>query len=220
VADEFGNISSYQDLVEAVVGTLARGDISVEARTWIAATELELFRDCDVAEGDQKLTGTIAASATSIPLPRGYISLNHIQIDGTTLTYLKVATMDQITLYREGDQSGVPKFYCRFGQTLELAPVNNGSAGTPYTMWYYGLPVPISNDNPSNELSELGWDAYLYGALMHSSPYVGDDERIPMWEGLYRSKKSSLQKAYWRSRLSGPLEQRPDFVVNDRHAEN
>ena len=219
MGEEFsGHIDNYQDLLEAVVSELARGDVSLEASRWIAATELEIYRDCNPRPGDQKISGTMAASDSTIPMPDGAISLVHLQLDLSPLRVLKIATLDKIMALRENDKSGIPSKYFLYGNELEVGPANGGDGTTPYTMWYYGLPPKISMNVPTNEIFQLGWDAYLYGALMHSAPYLGDDARLVTWASLYSSKKDSLQSAYWRSRMSGHLEQQPDTYLSDSHS--
>ena len=215
-----GHISNYQELVDGILSELARGDVSVDAMRWIAATELELFRDCDVRVGDQKITGTLAPGDEKIELPAGTLNIRHIQIDTDTPVQLRISSLSQIMEVRASDKSGIPKRYYLFADTLELGPANSGTGSTPYTLWYYGLPLPLSESNPTNELFRLGWDAYLYGALMHSAPYLGDDERVTTWGELYILKKESLRVTYWRSRMSGTLEQQPDVHLSDSHTVN
>lgn len=220
MSDANGHISTYQELVGGILSELARGDVSVDAMRWIAATELELFRDCDVRAGDQKITDTIPPDGNTITLPVGFLNLKHLQIDSTNPIQMRIASLSQVMKTRAFDTSGVPKQYYLFGNTLEIGP-NAGSDDTlGYTLWYYGLPSPLSESNPTNELFRLGWDAYLYGALMHSAPYLGDDERIAIWGALYNLKKESLRVTYWRSRMSGSLEQQPDVHLTDSHTVN
>lgn len=224
--DRTGDIRSYSTLLDAVVNTLARGDLRVEARTWVQAAEAEIFRDCNIQEGDQKTTGTLGSGADTLTLPDNCLDVHQIQLDDTNLTVLTPADLQKISEWRRIDHSNIPKFYWRHGNTLELGPGRGSGDPITYTLWYYGQPPKLSEENQVNEVAQLGWDAYLYGALRHSAPYIGDDPRINTWERFYSGgpgvagAKQSLKLAYWRSRLSGPLQMRTDFEINDEHAEN
>lgn len=222
MAEAFGHIANYQELIEAIVGTLVRGDVSADAAQWIAATELEIYRDCNPTPGDQKTTGTLATSAESITLPNKTISIRNVRLDISPIKNLKIANLDRIMDLRESDPSGIPKNYYRYGNILELGPGNGTAATTNYTLWYFGLPDPISPENPTNDIFAIGWDVYLYGALMHSAPYLGDDARIATWSALYLTKKDSLKNAFWRGRLDGTMEQysSTSHFLSDSHSEN
>jgi hypothetical protein len=54
-------------------------------------------------------------------------------------------------------------------------------------MVYYGKPTALSDSNATNWLLTYYPDAYLYGSLMHSAPYLADDGRIQIWAALLQS---------------------------------
>jgi hypothetical protein len=39
----------------------------------------------------------------------------------------------------------------------------------------------LSASNTTNWLLTLAPDLYLYGSLLEAAPYIGNDERIPVW---------------------------------------
>ena len=102
------------------------------------------------------------------------------------------------------------------GDRLYLAPAP-GEADS-YTFFYLGRLKPLSSSNVSNRILLDAPDCLLYGALMHSAPYIGDDARIALWGTLYGQAKEDYRRFEWRARTSGgPLRVRPDVSPADRH---
>jgi hypothetical protein len=51
---------------------------------------------------------------------------------------------------------------------------------------YYGKIPALSDSNTSNWLLSLSPDIYLYGSLLQATPYLRDDERLPVIASLYQ----------------------------------
>lgn len=215
-----GVINTYSELLTAITDTLLRPDLAHEAPRWVQQTELELVRDCDVRAADQTKTGNFTASATSLTLPAGLIEIRSLQVTraANDLRYMEVAAPDRIIARREQDSSGVPSLFYVHGDTIEFAPAAHATDTIPYVLKYYGLPEPLSNYNQSNLLLEMGSDALMYGALRHGAIRIADPDRTALYAQTFASAKESLRRAYFRSRMTGPLQQRPDSNIDDRHA--
>lgn len=213
-----GTIYDYDELVRTILKTIHRRDLESECAGWIAAAEIELYRDCDVRPGDQILTGTFAGGEASLTLPYGChrpVKLELRQGDSRWTPDLR--SLDQLAQYFEEDD-GLVRAVAIWGDSIQLAPTP--AAGVTYRLFYHGLPAPLSRTNKTSRLFEMGWDAYLYGALVLTAPYIGDDERIVVWGALYEKRKASLKRAVWRARAgAGLLTTKPDFHVSDRHTE-
>jgi hypothetical protein len=52
--------------------------------------------------------------------------------------------------------------------------------------------VPLDDTNTSNGLLVRAPDAYLYGALVASAPFLASDERLQVWEMLYSAARDGL----------------------------
>ena len=46
-------------------------------------------------------------------------------------------------------------------------------------------------------------DVYLYGALLHSAPYLADDQRVAVWAQLYGAAVQRLNEVSEDARFSG-----------------
>jgi len=62
-------------------------------------------------------------------------------------------------------------------------------------MMIYRASIPaLSDSNTSNWLLEEAPDAYLYGTLMQTAPWLREDERVAMWGSLYTQAIQSVNK--------------------------
>ena len=102
---------------------------------------------------------------------------------------------------QNNDQSGRPRFYANVGNEIEVFPTPD----TEYTMqlMYYGKTPALSASNTYNWLLQDAPDAYLYGALVQSAPYLQDDVRTQVWASLYTNAIQSLQKSSNETRFAG-----------------
>lgn len=106
---------------------------------------------------------------------------------------------------RDGTATGVPIYYAISAGQFEFYPTPTGQDGE---LLYYAAAPALSDSATSNWLLEDAPDAYLYGALMHSAPYVQDDARVALWQSLYGTAVQRLNEDADRARWSGPLRMR------------
>ena len=71
---------------------------------------------------------------------------------------------------------------------------------TENTVVYIQKITALSDANTSNWVLSNAPDAYLYGALIHSAPFLRDDERIGVWAALYQSAIDGLNRASGEAR--------------------
>ena len=46
-------------------------------------------------------------------------------------------------------------------------------------------------------------DAYLYGSLIHSAPYLKDDARLQVWAALYQSAIDAINMSGEKAKFGG-----------------
>lgn len=68
---------------------------------------------------------------------------------------------------------------------------------------YFAPLDALSGDQATNALLTRAPDAYLYAALAASAPFLVNDERIAVWEGLYSGARDAINAV--DRRRSGPL---------------
>ena len=89
--------------------------------------------------------------------------------------------------------SGSPKWYTVVGGQLQILPV----ADQAYTgeLTYISRAPALSSSNQTNWILEDYPDAYLYGALTASAPYLRDDARITTWGTLFTAAVDDICNA-------------------------
>ena len=78
-------------------------------------------------------------------------------------------------------------------------PSTNTSVNTTNVNFGY---TGNNNGNQTNWLLTNYPDAYLYGALLHSAPYLQEDSRIQTWAALYQKAISDINSESERSKTS------------------
>lgn len=102
-------------------------------------------------------------------------------------------TPDAYTLEECGSEIDAPGWYAVVGQEFQFFPAPE--TGRTGELTYVQRIPALSADNPSNWLSEAHPDAYLYGALVQFGA-MAEDERLPVWKGLYDAALAGVLRAY------------------------
>ena len=68
---------------------------------------------------------------------------------------------------------------------------------------YYARVPTLSVSNTTNWLLTEAPDVYLYGALVHSAPYLKDDARIQVWEALLAQGINNLNTSSADAKYGG-----------------
>jgi len=92
-----------------------------------------------------------------------------------------------------GATVGKPFAYSVVGAEFQVFRVPD----QPYTATLiYRQRIPaLSDSQPVNWLLSANPDAYLYGALLQSAPWLRHDERVPMWTTAFEQILADIQSA-------------------------
>lgn len=91
------------------------------------------------------------------------------------------------------DESEVdqPVFYADYNYTHWLiAPTPDEEY--PFEVLYYELPPLLDDTTQTNWLSEYAPQLLLYGTLLEATPFLKNDERIPVWQQMYDRSAAML----------------------------
>lgn len=84
-----------------------------------------------------------------------------------------------------------PRFYADYDyQHWFVAPTPDDNY--PYEVLYYELPPLLDDTTQTNWFTEYAPDALLYASLLEASPFLKNDERIPVWEGMLNRSIAAL----------------------------
>lgn len=88
----------------------------------------------------------------------------------------------------------VPEFYADYDYAHWLI-VPTPVISYPWEVNYYQQPPLLDGTNQTNWLTDYQPNLLLYRALLEATPFLKNDERIPTWQGLYDSMKSTVDTA-------------------------
>jgi hypothetical protein len=205
------SLNTYAGLQASIADWLNRAgspEIAERAPDFIALAEARFNRDLRVRQMVRRATASF--SEGFLALPSDWLEAINVQINvGGRPRRLEYVTLHQADDIRaDPSQDAVlPRFFNVTGSSLEVVPTVSGAAEIEMT--YYGQLVPLSEEAPANWLLQAWPDLYLYGALVHSAPYLRDDARVATWAGIYDRTLAEIRAADERATFSGsPLKTR------------
>lgn len=187
------NFASYADFRNRVQSLLdgddiSQSDLSVQVMdTIIGAGEVRIYRDIRSSTQDTALS--ITATNNSAPLPADYLELR-----GSPYTAkYKVAKYEPWEVVQNYIQtgctlSGEVTFYTFEGDNMIFYPPQTGTI----TGRYYKRFADISTG--LNALFTRHPDLFIYAALSESGPFLGEMERLPVWQGKYSELAQSANE--------------------------
>lgn len=84
----------------------------------------------------------------------------------------------------DATQTGEPVFYADYDYNHWLV-VPTPDAAYPLEILYYQLPPLLDDERETNWLTENAPEILLYGTLLEATPFLKNDERIPVWQNMY-----------------------------------
>lgn len=194
-------ISTYTELKASIADFLNRDDITSVIPDFISLSEAQMERELRHWRGQKK--ASISIGARYVPVPADLVQLLRLHLDDGYSTKLSLITMDEMLEYRmnTGDAVGKPRYYCITADNIEVFPTPD----ITYTaeILYYETLDKLSDSTSSNWVLSYHPDAYLYGALLQSAPYLKDDVRINVWSVLYAGAVGSINNDSNKARSGG-----------------
>ncbi len=194
-------ITTYATLKTAIADFLNRDDLTSVIPTFIALAEADIQRKLRHWRMETRSTAQLDTQYSAIPADW----IESIRFYLTTGETSRLELISQAELIdrkqADGNVTGRPAYYAMTGSQFELYPVPDGL----YTgeLVYFGKVPTLSDSATTNWLLTHAPDVYLYGALIHSAPYLKDDARIQIWAALYQSAIDSLNDSSNDARHSG-----------------
>ena len=184
------SIATYAELKTSVADFLNRSDLTAVIPTFIALTEAQMEREIRSYKQQKRSIAEIDTRYSS--LPTDFLEPVRIHLDDTYQTRLELTSLDDMLELRQdtANATGKPRYYSIQADSIEVYPTPD--AAYDAEILYYSTISKLSDANTSNWLLTSHPDAYLYGALLQSAPYLKDDNRIQVWSMLYSGAVSSI----------------------------
>jgi hypothetical protein len=210
-------ISNYTELQAAVASWLARDDLTSRIPEFVALCEAKLNRELFVRQMETRSTTSVDTTDTEpefLSLPGDFQSMRRIRLSGVTgkpcLKFLTGTQMDEAR-FSCANTTGRPAYFTVFGDEIELLPTPDQDYEIEMV---YRKNVPALASNSTNWLLTLAPDAYLYGALLESAPYIKEDQRIQTWGLGFSNAIDSLNRLGLTSNFNaGPMQMRVSGIT-------
>jgi hypothetical protein len=180
-------ITNYSTLKSAIADWLNRQDLTSQIETFIQLAEVDMNNR--LRTRDMVIRAEATSSNEFVQLPSDWLEAINLQIvDGKSP--LRFVTMDEADIIVARQEFTNVTFYSIMDDAIELVPAPGDDIDIE--MVYYGKIPSLSDEETTNWLLTKAPDAYLYGALAHASPFILDDQRMPMFIQLYSARIEAL----------------------------
>lgn len=194
-------ITTYAELKTAITDFLNRDDLDATTGTFIALAEADMQRKVRHWRMEKRSTAEIDTQYSAIPADFAEVIRFYVTSGDTKplelISQFQLLDRKRVNL----NTSGSPSYYAITAGEIEVYPVPDGTYDAE--LYYYSRIPALSDSNTSNWLLEYYADAYLYGALVHSAPYLKDDARIQTWAALYQNAIDAINLESEQSKYGG-----------------
>jgi len=155
----------------------------------INLAERRIARELKVEGFINVVTGTLSAGQSVYPKPDRWRDTVSISIGtGASLDDRKILFARVYEYLRSywpnALETDTPLFYSDYDYShWLLAPTPD--AEYPFEILYYELPPLLDESVQTNWITEYAPQLLLYGTLVEATPFLKNDERIPVWQSMY-----------------------------------
>ena len=194
------SITTYAELKTAIADFLNRDDLTAVIPTFISLAEAQIARDVRHWKQEKRVTTSVDERYEN--LPNDWLEIKLVAL--TTGKMLQTVSMSEMAEMRAASGTAATPRYVRLtADQIEFYPTPN--AATDISMLYYARIPALSDTDTTNWLLTDAPDVLLYGALVHSAPYLADDARASIWGALYQAGVGKLNLESQKGQTAGPL---------------
>jgi len=193
--------STYQELKDQIINFVNKPDIDQTVDTFIDLTEAEMSRRLRHWRMERRSTAIL--SSQYVPLPSDFIEPVRLSITSGDTYVLEAESQAQLIDRRAeaGNTTGLPRYYAIIDGTIEVFPTPDSD----YTleMVYVSKVQALTSSNTTNWVLDYFPDAYLYGSLMHTAPFLEEDQRLTVWSSLFEKAVESINQENANAKFGG-----------------
>ena len=194
-------ITTYAELQTTIANFLDRSDLTSIIPTFIDLCEADMSRKLRHWRMEQRSTAELDTQYSA--LPADFLEPIRLSITGGSTYTLEMESQAQMSNRRMQnlDTGGRPRFYAMTDGKVEVYP--SPDATYELEMVYHAKIPALADDATSNWVLSYHPDAYLYGALIHSAPYLVEDTRTQIWSALYQSAVDGINIDNEKAKFGG-----------------
>lgn len=193
------DFNNYSQLQASIIRALNRNDLEDDVPGFITLAEAEIRRQ--VRPRQKRLEITLDGGEILLPADCGIVK--GLSITAPTLyPPIGFGTKQSVDAKRAAYQgtTGVPRAAAIIGREILLGPAPDQDYTAELT--YLETFAALSATNDSNSVLAEQPDVYFYGSLIHSAPFLKDDTRLALWQGLFDRAVAQLNALRSREEFS------------------
>jgi len=193
-------ITNYGTLKAAIADFLNRDDLTAVIPTFIDFAQDKINRDLRTRQMVARATANIDSQYNAFP--PNFLQVRDIRLNTDPVQALEYVSSEQQNQERSRNAtSGRPRLFSVIGESFEVFPTPDTSYECEIA--YYEKIPDMTADSDTNWLLTKSPELFVYGSLVHSAPYLKDEDKIVIWQTLYRDVFNSLTLEDEKSRFGG-----------------
>ena len=196
-------LTNYTGLKASIADFLNRDDLTAVIPDFIALAESQINRDIRHWKMEARTSGQQSALDEYMQIPADWVETIRLHLTGSGTSTVNLISRDAMADKRQAnnDETGIPTHYTHADGQFQLFPTPSND--TDFELLYIQKLYALSSSNADNWLLLEAPDVYLYGALLHSAPYLSEDARIGVWAQMYSAAVQQLNQRSEDATFSG-----------------
>ena len=194
-------LTNYTELKTAIADFLNRDDLGSVIPTFVSLCEAQVNRQIRHFKMENRATATV--SEQYLTRPTDWLETIRMTVEADTTRQVELISRAALVDMKAQTlgATGAPRFYTNSEDSFELYPVPDGDYSVE-VLYTQKIPA-LSDSNPTNWLLTDHPDVYLYGALVHSAPYLQEDGRAQTWAQMYGAAVQAANMTSEKAKYSG-----------------
>lgn len=194
-------LDTYANLKTAIDAWLDRDDLSANVDDFIDLAEARHKSEVRIREMITRFAITVDARFETVPSDWAGIVSGGFRLLTNPVSIVQFVPLQEMNRQRD-EGTGKPRFFTIHAEIEVNVTPDDSYSGE---LIYYASVDALSDSNTSNTILARAPDLYLYGALSASAPFLQNDERVPLWESLYKDALARHNGSARNERAGGPM---------------
>lgn len=189
-------LTTFAELKTSIANALnvSAADISAVVDDVINISEKQIWRDLRLKEMEQSISATISSDV--VVLPTDFIDLKYAYYRDTESQDFSLKYRDAEALYKTGFSDGPrskPDYIAIEGNKFIFAPLPDVGTYVLKGVYYRRL-SQLNSTSVSDTIYQKYPEAYLYKSCALLERWLGREERVAVWDSLYRDLKIQMNQ--------------------------
>ena len=198
-------LNNFGELKETVKKYLYnRKDLDLTIPTLVALSERRIYRALRVPANEELYSATIT-DTNEVVIPRDFLECKFFALnyEGKNLELQRVSDNQMLRMQAEPDFVAQPKYFARIGNYLRWYPQQDSESVAVQMMYWADYSGQLVADADTNDILRIAPDLYVYGALVESEPFLGHDDRIPVWNDMFNQALAQVIEHAQQAEMAG-----------------